>query len=188
MQRNYVTNRVLCLFLQSFLVLFFMTSCGLDNQRQKKQSGVLSSSELLKANKQIIAEEEQHIHDFLNRYEWPVVETGSGLRYYISKHANDGPNIEDGDKITYSYESRFLTGDLVYSSRNQEPISIVMPDGETISGLLEAFKYLTKGDEAKIIIPSRLAHGVAGDGKKIPPYATLVYDVKILDVKKPLIK
>ena len=40
---------------------------------------------------------------------------------------------------------------------------------------------MLKGDEAEIVIPSRLAYGLTGDGDKIPCMATLVYKLKVIE-------
>jgi FKBP-type peptidyl-prolyl cis-trans isomerase len=39
------------------------------------------------------------------------------------------------------------------------------------------------GDRAKFIVPSHLAFGLLGDQKMIPPQATLVYDVELINLK-----
>ena len=54
---------------------------------------------------------------------------------------------------------------------------------EVESGLHEAIQYLKVGDKAKVIIPSHLAHGIAGDFEKIPPRSTIIYDIHLIAVK-----
>lgn len=166
-------------------VLLFISSCNQPVQKKKVRDKDKFREFLMERNKYHTQYEEQDILDFLKRYKWPVQETGTGLRYYIYEQGR-GLKIKNSYKVTYHYEIRFLNGNLVYQSLENQPKSMVMPGGDVTDGLLEAFKQLREGDKAKIIIPSHLAHGVAGDGKRIPPYATLVYDIQILKVQKPL--
>jgi len=42
---------------------------------------------------------------------------------------------------------------------------------------------LNKGDKARFVIPSDLAYGTQGAGGVIPPNATLVFDVELVDIK-----
>ncbi len=185
MLRNYVMIRLLLNFCFIAFVAFILSFCTAQPDERNKISKKELRAALRESNKAHVRYENQEIIDFLNRYKWPVTETGTGLRYYIYDHG-DGTKVQEGTKIRYSYDVRFLNGNLVYSLGNEKPMESIMPDGEMISGLLEALKLLREGDKAKIIIPSHLAFGVAGDGDRIPPYATLVYDLQVLKVAKPL--
>jgi len=42
---------------------------------------------------------------------------------------------------------------------------------------------MNEGDEARLVIPSKLAYGSRGAGGVIPPNATLVFDVKLVGIK-----
>jgi FKBP-type peptidyl-prolyl cis-trans isomerase len=50
------------------------------------------------------------------------------------------------------------------------------------NGLHEAIQYLRVGDKAKIILPSYLAHGLTGDSDKIPPMASVLYDIELVEI------
>ncbi len=185
MQRNYVMIRFLLNFCFIVLLGFMLSFCTSQQDERNKISKKELRMALKESNKAHVRYENQEIIDFLCRYKWPVEETGTGLRYYIYQQG-DGPKVQEGTKIRYKYDVRFLNGNLVYSVGNENLKESIIPDGEMISGLLEGLKLLHEGDQAKIIIPSHLAFGVAGDGDRIPPYATLVYDLQVLKVAKPL--
>ena len=51
-------------------------------------------------------------------------------------------------------------------------------------GLNYAIKLLKVGDKAKIIIPSYLGFGLSGYQQSVPPYSTLLLNIKLLNIKK----
>lgn len=133
------------------------------------------------ANKQVVKTEAGQIEDFLARYKWPVTETGSGLKYFIYKNG-DGNQASEGDNVVLEYTVKLITGEVIYSSSKKGPLKFTVGKGEVISGLEEGILLLGKGDQAKFIIPSHLGYGLLGDQDKIPPKATLIYDVKLKEI------
>ncbi|MFY8067777.1 MAG: FKBP-type peptidyl-prolyl cis-trans isomerase, partial [Flavobacterium sp.] len=55
--------------------------------------------------------------------------------------------------------------------------------GQVIEGWDEGIALLKVGDKARFVIPSYLGYGSRGAGGVIPPDATLVFDVELMDVK-----
>ncbi|MDE5544049.1 MAG: FKBP-type peptidyl-prolyl cis-trans isomerase, partial [Bacteroidales bacterium] len=53
---------------------------------------------------------------------------------------------------------------------------------EMTAGLSEALMMLKKGNKARFILPSHLAYGFSGNGTDIPPRATLLYDLEVVEV------
>ena len=51
-----------------------------------------------------------------------------------------------------------------------------------IAGWTEALQLMKVGDKWQLFIPSDLAYGEAGAGGVIPPHATLIFDIELLDV------
>ena len=133
---------------------------------------------LEKANRYMILKESELIDDYIYRHDLNMYETGTGLRYQILKQG-ETELIKEGDLVTMEYELRFLTGDLVYSSKESGNKSFIVGRGGVESGLEEAILKLHNGDEAVLIIPSHLAHGLVVDCNKIPPKAILIYKLKV---------
>lgn len=142
-----------------------------DYQQQKES--------IEKANRYLIKKEFDDICDYIERHELNVTQTGSGLCYCVLR-PGDGKQIGRGEVISMDYEVRLLTGDVLYSSENDGIKTFVVGRGGVEAGLEEAVLNLHHGDIAEIIIPSHLAHGLLGDGNKIPPRATLIYRIKLL--------
>ena len=95
----------------------------------------------------------------------------------------DGPKAQEGKVARIQYTLSSITGSIIYSSDENGPMEFLIGSGGVESGLEEAILLLREGDKAKIIIPSHLGFGLAGDDHKIPPKATLIYDITLLSIK-----
>ena len=111
-------------------------------------------------------------------------ETESGLKYKISKKGS-GPNAKTNDLLSVHYSLQLVDGSEIDSSFTRgNPIEFTCGVGQVIKGWDEAMQLLNKGSKAKLVIPSDLGYGAAGAGNGvIPPNATLVFDVELVDIK-----
>lgn len=109
--------------------------------------------------------------------------TESGLRYKIINKGS-GSSAEKGKTVSVHYEGSLSNGQVFDSSysRNQ-PIDFTLGVGQVIPGWDEGIGLLKVGDKARFVIPSHLAYGSAGAGGVIPPDATLIFDVELMQVK-----
>jgi len=109
--------------------------------------------------------------------------TNSGLRYKILKKG-DGNKATKGNTVSVHYEGSLTNGQVFDSSyqRNQ-PIDFQLGIGQVIPGWDEGISLLEVGDKARFVIPPELGYGSAGAGGVIPPNATLVFDVELMEVK-----
>ena len=67
------------------------------------------------------------------------------------------------------------------SYQRNQPIEFAVGVGQVIPGWDEGIMLLKKGVAAKLVIPSDLAYGSQGAGGVIPPDATLVFEVELVD-------
>ena len=110
-------------------------------------------------------------------------ETASGLRYQILQKG-DGKKATKGAGVSVHYKGQLLDGTVFDSSyKRKQPIDFNVGVGQVISGWDEGIQLLQVGDKARFVIPSNLAYGSAGAGGVIPPDATLIFDVELMDVK-----
>ena len=110
-------------------------------------------------------------------------ETESGLRYKIIQKG-DGAQPEKGKTVAVHYKGMFADGGVFDDSyKRGAPIEFPIGKGNVIPGWDEGILLLKVGDKARFVIPSHLAYGEAGAGGVIPPNATLVFDVELMDVK-----
>lgn len=168
----------------AFLLIWSViaNSCKQANQPHDNASDEELKELLINANIAARHAEEEQINDFIGRHRWEMQKTGSGLRYMIYKQGN-GAKAEEGKIAKISYSLSLITGNEVYSSDEGGPMAFLIGKGGVESGLEEAILLLHVGDKAKIIIPSHLGFGLAGDDHRIPPKATLIYDIELLEIK-----
>jgi peptidyl-prolyl cis-trans isomerase A (cyclophilin A) len=112
------------------------------------------------------------------------VETPTGLRYTILQSANEGKNPEEGDLVSVHYCGMMPNGKIFDDSfQRGEPIEFTLGRGQVIAGWDEGIGYLKKGERAILIIPPHLAYGERGAGGVIPPNATLIFEVELMDIR-----
>ncbi len=109
--------------------------------------------------------------------------TKSGLRYQMLQKGT-GAKAEKGKTVSVHYKGQLPDGTVFDSSyKRNQPLDFVLGMGQVIAGWDEGIQLLKVGDKARFVIPGDLAYGNAGAGAAIPPDATLIFDVELMDVK-----
>ena len=113
-----------------------------------------------------------------------MTKTESGIKYKISKKGT-GPNAKPNDLLSVHYSLKLVDGSEIDSSFTRgAPIEFTCGVGQVIRGWDEAMQLLNKGSKATLVIPSELGYGSVGAGNGvIPPNATLIFDVELVDIK-----
>ena len=96
----------------------------------------------------------------------------------------EGAEAVAGSTVVVHY-SGFLTDGSKFDSSldRNDPFSFKLGAGMVIKGWDEGFNGMKVGGKRKLTIPPEMGYGSAGAGGVIPPNATLVFDVELLDVK-----
>jgi FKBP-type peptidyl-prolyl cis-trans isomerase len=151
-------------------------------QTNKKSKQEQADEALLNINKVLAEKEAQQIKSYIERRKWKM-SVMEGV-FVCKTKQGEGRAIGDSSVVKLEYTLDLITGEKLYSSATDgiKTIRFGVSDTEP-AGLLHTLRKMKMGDEAKIIIPSYLGYGLYGDGKKISTHATLVYDVRIVDVK-----
>lgn len=109
--------------------------------------------------------------------------TPSGLTYLITKKGT-GRQPKTGETVVVHYTGMLTNGVTFDSSRERnEPFEFKLGTGQVIKGWDEGFAKLKIGDHAILVIPADLGYGSRGAGGVIPPDATLIFVVELVDVK-----
>lgn len=108
--------------------------------------------------------------------------TDSGLQYAVLADG-DGNVAAGGDTVSVHYTGWLEDGTQFDSSLSRGvPFEFVLGAGQVIPGWDEGVAGMAVGESRQLIIPSELAYGEAGSGGVIPPNATLIFEVELLDV------
>jgi FKBP-type peptidyl-prolyl cis-trans isomerase FkpA len=158
-----------------------LSSCSGAPESEEQINFADYKDPLLKVNQRLVKTEEQQIDDLVRRYGWKMQTTGTGLRYLIYKKG-EGDHAAIGMLAQIAYKVNLINGMEAYNSDTDGMKSFKLGEGQVERGLEEGVLLMRQGDKAKLIIPSHLAFGLAGDDNKIPGRATLIYDVELVRV------
>lgn len=113
-----------------------------------------------------------------------IVTTASGLKY-TDVVVGKGASPVAGKQVKVHYTGTLENGKKFDSSLDRgQPFSFVIGVGQVIPGWDEGVMSMKVGGKRKLIIPSKLGYGTRGAGGAIPPNATLLFDVELLDVSR----
>lgn len=113
-----------------------------------------------------------------------VVTLPSGLKYEDLR-VGEGPVADNGMKAQVHYTGWLTDGTQFDSSLNSgRPYPFQIGAGSVIRGWDIGIRGMKVGGKRKLTIPSELGYGAAGyGGGQIPPNATLIFEVELVDVQ-----
>ena len=111
-----------------------------------------------------------------------MTRTESGLYYEVVK-PGAGATVAPGQTAVVNYTGWLPDGTQFDSSRGREPFSFPVGAGQVIAGWDEAVAGMAVGEQRLLVIPPALGYGATGAGDVIPPDATLVFEVELLEIR-----
>lgn len=168
-----------CLLL--LLILGIFCACRQDTTNSAPVNASETKENLVKINKILLKKDEQLIRSYVKRQNLKMETTKSGLWYKIIKNGK-GEITESGKKVIINYNIRLLDGTICYHSDSTGVKTFTIGTGNVEKGLEEGILFLQEGDIASFIMPPHLAHGLIGDGIRIPARAIIIYHVELLSV------
>lgn len=110
------------------------------------------------------------------------VETDTGLKYSDIK-VGSGETAKSGDQVSVHYTGWLTDGKRFDSSvLRQKPFSFPIGQGRVIAGWDQGVAGMQIGGIRQLVIPPDLGYGKAGAGGVIPPGATLIFEVELLEI------
>jgi FKBP-type peptidyl-prolyl cis-trans isomerase len=111
-----------------------------------------------------------------------TVTTASGLRY-VELKVGEGAEAKAGDRVQVHYTGWLEDGTKFDSSVDRgTPFAFPLGAGRVIKGWDEGVAGMKVGGKRKLVIPADLGYGARGAGGVIPPGATLLFEVELLEV------
>lgn len=125
---------------------------------------------------------QEHLEQEIQK-RWPTAEkTASGLRYVITEKGAGTEKPSKGTMVQVHYTGYLIGGQKFDSSVDRgQPFSFALGEQQVIRGWDEAIADMVKGEQRTLIIPPELAYGQRGFPPVIPPSATLIFDVELID-------
>jgi peptidylprolyl isomerase len=109
--------------------------------------------------------------------------TASGLSI-TELEVGDGDVASSGQTVVVNYRGTLENGKEFDSSYGRGPFSFPLGAGRVIKGWDEGVAGMKVGGKRRLVIPPDLAYGSRGAGGVIPPNATLIFEVELLDIRK----
>ncbi|HOM04408.1 MAG TPA: FKBP-type peptidyl-prolyl cis-trans isomerase, partial [Candidatus Kapabacteria bacterium] len=110
-----------------------------------------------------------------------VVSLPSGIQYRILKPGN-GPKPSINDAVMMKLVAKYTDGTVFDSSAKNNPV--YLPIKDLIEGWKIVIPMMPVGSRWEVVIPSKYAYGEKGYGTVIPPYATLIFEMELVEIAK----
>ena len=162
-----------------------LKSMGAETDSQKivqkffQEQEAKQRAAMAETGKKLKAEGEAYLAE--NAKKDGVITTASGLQYTVLKEGT-GKSPKATDTVVCHYEG-FLTNGTVFDSSIQRGEPAAFPLNGVIAGWTEGLQLMKEGGKNRFFIPYHLAYGEAGAAGSIPPYAALIFDVELIEVK-----
>lgn len=163
-----------------FLIIV-LVSCAKNTQVHPPVGGILSEKDLQVSKnraKNLNLMERNQIQDWINQQDEKFFTTG--LNYWVNiDNFEQREKKNDGDLVSYQYDLYDFNQEKLYNEPTRN-VDAQLGKFDELKAVDDAVRYLKKGEEATLLVPSVLAFGTYGDDEKIPNDMPLIIKLKIL--------
>ena len=160
--------------------LFLIISCAKNTQVHPPVGGVLTEKDLETSKnrtKNLNLMERSQIKDWINHQNAKFYPTG--LNYWINMDDfEQREKKKDGDFVSYQYDLYDFNQEKLYAEPTKN-IEVELGKYEELKAVDDAVRFMKKGEEATLLVPSVLAFGTYGDDEKIPNDMPVIIKLKI---------
>lgn len=162
-------------------ILILTASCAKQTPAQHPEEQFMSESELevsKNRTKELNTLERNQIEDWIksqNVKYYPM-----GMNYWVNiENLEKNYRKNNGEKVSYQYYIYDFDRVKLYETP-VENINVEFGHFKEMDAVEDVIRYLKKGEEAELLVPSVLAYGTYGDNKKVPNDMPLIIKVKVL--------
>ncbi|MEI7981759.1 MAG: FKBP-type peptidyl-prolyl cis-trans isomerase [Bacteroidota bacterium] len=131
----------------------------------------------------MMKKEAESLKKYIDEKKVVVAPLPSGL-YFIETVQGKGIKIDSGTWVKAHFKVSLIDGKQVFSSYDKgEPLQFEYGKRFDTPGFEQGIGKMLKGGKATLIVPSKIAFGETGRGAMVPPYASIIYEVEIIDVQ-----
>ncbi len=175
---NFVLRMVFARML-IFISIFCLALVACKEKQSERKK--VTPDMLIEMNRKMLKVEAEVIEKYIADKGLDMHKSGTGYYYQIIE-SFQGDTIQMNDQVTLAYTTQLLDGTICYSSATDGLLTLTVGKAQVESGLEQFVQKLGKGAVAKLILPPNLAHGIAGDGNKIPKLSIIVIDMEVVEV------
>jgi len=117
-----------------------------------------------------------------NKSKKDVVTLPSGLQYKIIKQGNGKSPRNDNDAVVCNYRAKLIDNTVFESTYETGQHMKAFPSG-VVPAWREALPRMKAGSVWELYVPYHLGYGSGGIQGKVPPFATLIYELELVDVE-----
>lgn len=132
-------------------------------------------AELLEINQNLAVKEDSVLKAYV-QHDSAFKKNELGFWYKIS-NSNNNALIKDKANCIFTCKLMLLNGKVLQVDEK----NIIIGKKQVVMGLEEGMKLMHKGESATFVIPWYLGYGMKGDEPLVPPYTSLIYQIKLLN-------
>ncbi len=169
-------------------VLILILMVGLVSACSKKDKelvrAVERSDQFVDSEGDVVPTDPQALFLYENKDNPDIIVRPSGLQIRVIKRGTGNiPTINS--TVSANYHGTLIDG-TVFDTTRDDGQPFTFPVQNVIKGWQEALFLMQEGAIYQLFVPADLAYGKAGAGTTIPPGATLIFEVELLNVQQPL--
>lgn len=102
---------------------------------------------------------------------------------YETIHEGTGPELKPGQTLRAHYEGKLKTGEVFDTTKTRkQPMLFTLTEADLIKGWVEGLPGMRVGEIRRMTVPPEMGYGKEGRAPAVPPNATLVFEVELIDI------